>query len=122
MMMPMLRNASARQPVDANDIESESDPLARELCECDLLRRHGGCVVLDGLLTDDIFALLRSEAAAQRTLAGRCDWAGAALVDWRGGEPARKYAGAGGGPVQGSIFASPQLAAMLSELAGLRLE
>ncbi len=47
---------------------------------------------------------------------------GSHQVDWRGGDPARSYAGATGGATQTSIFASPTLASYLSEVCGLRLK
>jgi hypothetical protein len=95
-------------------------PLAPALVESVLMQR-GGCLFIDNLLPSNLLTALCAEANERQDEARRTAWAGSVQVDWRGGEPARSYAGVTGGPTQTSIFAAPNLATYLSELCGLQL-
>jgi hypothetical protein len=96
-------------------------PLSPALLDSVLMER-GGCLFIDNLLGPDLLAALSAEANERHGEARHTVWTGSHEVDWRGGDPARSYAGATGGPTQTSIFASPTLASYLSEACGLRLK
>jgi hypothetical protein len=96
--------------------------LAPALLDSELMRR-GGCVFIDSLLPPDLLTSLCAEANERQGEAQRTVWADSIRnEDWRGGDPARAYAGATGGPAQTSIFASPDLATYLSDVCGLRIK
>jgi hypothetical protein len=95
-------------------------PLSPVLCDSVLMQR-GGCLLIDDLLGATLLTALCGEANERQVEARRTAWPGSEQVDWRGGDPARSYAGVTGGPIQSSIFASPDLARHLSELCGLPL-
>jgi hypothetical protein len=86
------------------------------------LMERGGCVFIEHLLKPDLLTALCAEANERQDEARHTVWPGSQQVDWRGGEPARSYAGVTGGPTQTSIFASPALATYLSEICGLELK
>jgi hypothetical protein len=96
-------------------------PLAPELLESALMDR-GGCVFIENMLQPDLLTALCAEANERQDEARHTVWPGSQQFDWRGGDPARSYAGANGGPTQTSIFASPDLAKYLSEICGLHLK
>jgi hypothetical protein len=102
-------------------ISRDEPPLAPALLESTLLKR-GGCVFIDNMLQPDLLTSLCAEANERLDEAKHTVWPGSMQVDWRGGDPARSYAGANGGPTQMSIFASPDLAKQLSEICGLHLQ
>jgi hypothetical protein len=102
-------------------ISRAEPPLAPALLESTLMQR-GGCVFIDNLLPPNLLTALCAEANERQDEARHTIWQGSKQVDWRGGEPARSYAGATGGPTQTSIFASPNLSGYLSEICGLRLK
>jgi len=112
-------HATERNP-KLEPISRTEPPLAPALLESTLLKR-GGCVFIDNMLQPDLLTSLCAEANEQQEEAKHTVWPGSLQVDWRGGDPARSYAGANGGPIQMSIFASPDLATQLSEICGLRL-
>jgi hypothetical protein len=107
-------------PADESIASCEDPPLSPALCDSVLMQR-GGCILIDDLLGAHLLTRLCAEANERQDEANRTVWPGSRQVDWRGGEPARSYSGVTGGPTQSSIFASPDLAARLSELCGLRL-
>jgi hypothetical protein len=96
-------------------------PLSPALLDSVLMQR-GGCVFIDNLLPPHLLTALCAEANERQDEARHTVWAGSHLTDWRGGDPARSYAGATGGPTQTSIFASPDLSSYLSDVCGLRLK
>jgi hypothetical protein len=96
-------------------------PLSPALLDSVLMER-GGCVFIDNLLPPNLLTALCAEANERRDEARHTVWAGSHHADWRGGDPARSYAGATGGPTQTSIFASPDLSSYLSGVCGLRLK
>lgn len=106
----------AREPISRAE-----PPLAPALLDSELMRR-GGCLFIDSLLPPDLLAALCAEANERQEEARHTIWPGSLQVDWRGGEPARSYAGTTGGSTQTSIFASPTLANYLSEICGLRVK
>lgn len=105
----------AREPLSRPE-----PPLAPALLESTLMKR-GGCVFIDSMLQPDLLTALCAEANERQDEARHTIWPGSVQADWRGGEPARSYAGVTGGPTQTSIFASPDLANHLSEICGMRV-
>jgi hypothetical protein len=103
-----------------SSVSHAEPPLAAALLESKLMQQ-GGCVFIEQLLPPNLLTSLCAEANERRDEARHTAWPGSRQVDWRGGEPARSYAGTTGGPTQTSIFASPNLADYLSEICGLRL-
>jgi hypothetical protein len=91
-----------------------------DLVASDFVRR-GGTAVLQGLLPAEAFAALRDEAARLEPQAARTVWEGSEQEEWRGGDPARAYSLASGGPVQYAVFASPGMAPALSQIVGFPL-
>jgi hypothetical protein len=102
-------------------ISHAEPPLAPALLESPLMQR-GGCLFIDNLLPANLLTALCAEANERQVEARHTIWQGSKHVDWRGGDPARSYAGATGGPTQTSIFASPNLSDYLSEICGMRLK
>jgi hypothetical protein len=96
-------------------------PLAPALVDSVLMQR-GGCLFIDNLLQPNLLTALCAEANERQDEARHTVWPGSRQVDWRGGDPARSYAGATGGPTQTSIFASPDLANYLSEICCMRVK
>jgi hypothetical protein len=83
------------------------------------LMRQGGYAIVPGLFASDARASLRREADDQRSLAQdvcvrRSD---AELV--RGGDPARKFLNASGGPVQLALYANLDLQQAVASIVGL---
>jgi hypothetical protein len=81
--------------------------------------RGGGWVVLPDLFAAHTFAALSDEARRLESQAVRSVWTGSEREEWRGGDPARAYAAAPGGPVQYSVFASPDMARVLTQVCGV---
>jgi hypothetical protein len=129
MMVPPLGSApespshdERAEPVEHGEHVARAEPpLAPALIDSELMR-HGGCVFIDNLLQPHLLTALCAEANERQDEARRAIWPGSRQVDWRGGEPARSYAGTTGGPTQTSIFAAPTLAEYLSKICGLRLQ
>jgi hypothetical protein len=109
-----------REPIARAEPPLSQGALSQTLCDSVLMQR-GGCLLIDDLLGATLLTALCDEANERQNEARRTVWPGSRQVDWRGGDPARSYAGVTGGPVQSSIFASPDLAAHLSDLCGLPL-
>lgn len=99
-------------------ISRAEPPLPRALLDSELMRQ-GGCLFIDSLLPPNLLTGLCDEANELQDQARHTIWPGSLQVDWRGGEPARSYAGATGGPAQTSIFASPDLANYVSKICGI---
>lgn len=118
----MMTPGASPQPIAGTGTDADDGPpLAPALLDSELMRR-GGCVFIDDMLPAHLLAGLCAEAAACKAEARRTVWADSQKnEDWRGGDPARAYAGATGGSTQTSIFASPDLARYLSDICGLRL-
>ena len=106
----------AHQPISRAE-----PPLAPALLDSELMKR-GGCLFIEDLLPPNLLTALCAEANERQDEARHTIWPGSLQVDWRGGDPARSYAGATGGPTQTSIFASPDLAKYLSDICGLNLK
>jgi hypothetical protein len=115
MMIPGDSSVSHAEPPLA-------PPLAPALLDSVLMQR-GGCVLIDNLLQPHLLTALCAEANERQDEARHTVWPGSVQqVDWRGGDPARSYAGVTGGPTQTSIFASPDLSNYLSEICGMRVK
>jgi hypothetical protein len=102
-------------------ISRAEPPLSPALLDSTLMKR-GGCLFIENMLQPNLLTALCAEANERQDEARHTIWPGSLQVDWRGGDPARSYAGADGGPTQTSIFASPDLAIYLSEICGLHLK
>jgi hypothetical protein len=111
-------DAESERHAKYEPISRAEPPLAPALLDSKLMR-GGGCLFIDSLLPPDLLTALCAEANERQGEARHTIWPGSMQVDWRGGEPARSYAGTTGGPTQTSIFASPNLATYLSEICGM---
>jgi hypothetical protein len=83
------------------------------------LMERGGFVVFRGLFASADMARLRREAKAQEAFAEDVFVPRSDAETIRGGDPARKYLNAPGGPVQQSLYLDPGLRQMIATTVGL---
>jgi hypothetical protein len=89
--------------------------------ERSLLMRMGGFAVYEGILDDQLLDLLRIEASAARAFATANETFDTWADEWRGGQPARKFLSAPGGPVQDAFYHAPWLSTTIREVTGLQV-
>ena len=98
-----------------------SPALPRPLVGSPLLRR-GGYAVMDGLIDETTRRAFLEEAARCYPAARESAVAVSEPVEGRGGNPARRFLSAPGGPLQDAFFQATWLRATLWELVGLPVE
>lgn len=86
------------------------------------LMRAGGCGVVDQWLHPSVHIALAGEATARQCVATSHDTAVSDGEEIRGGEPARRFLSAPGGPIQQWVYRDPRTADALQSATGLNLE